>query len=179
MIGRRLRGVSGGRLLWRCRSLGRGRGRPLIAAVALLQAVDADAVDQWGEVSPHWRDLGHRRVPLVAPECVVAVPNTAKVWTFDWPRVSGARVNPGVLCAVQKLKRFDVALDILDRVRDRVERHELDNAFPASPRMVVAGRAATLGRDGLNGRGRVGRPADACRVGGSSLAARKTEWRAG
>ena len=86
------------------------------------RAVDADAVDQWVAVSPHWRELIRRRLPHVAPDRVVAVPNHADAWTLDRPKVPGARFNLGLLCAVPKLKRLDVALDVLEQVRARDER---------------------------------------------------------
>ena len=86
------------------------------------RAVHADAVDQWVAVSPYCRDLVRRRLPHVAPERVVAVPNYADAWTFDRPKVPGARFHLGLLGAVPKRKRLDIALDILEQVRVRDER---------------------------------------------------------
>ena len=50
------------------------------------------------------------------------MPNHADAWTFDRPKVPGARFNLGLLCAVPKRKRLDVALDVLEQVRARDER---------------------------------------------------------
>ena len=85
-------------------------------------AVDWAAVDQLVAVSPAWRRSLCERLDGVRPARVVAVPNPVDALAFDRTKTAGARFHLGLVGAVPKLKRLDLALDVLAEVRRRDER---------------------------------------------------------
>ena len=85
-------------------------------------AVDWAAVDQLVAVSPAWRRSLCERLDGVRPARVVAVPNPVDALAFDRAKTAGARFHLGLVGAVPKRKRLDLALDVLAGVRRRDER---------------------------------------------------------
>ena len=82
----------------------------------------ADAVDQIVTVSPAYRDVVRKRLTAVPAHRVVAIPNYADSAVFVRPKLPGAHLHLGLIGAIPKLKRLDLALDVLTAVRRRDDR---------------------------------------------------------
>ena len=85
-------------------------------------AVDMQAVDQVITVSPVYQEIVRRELPNVGAERVVKIPNFADASIFDRRKIVGSHLHLGIIGAVPKLKRLDLALDILEEVRQHDER---------------------------------------------------------
>lgn len=85
-------------------------------------AVDMQAVDQVITVSPAYQEIVRRELPNVPAERVVKIPNYADASIFDHSKLVGSHLHLGMIGAVPKLKRLDLALDILEEVRQHDER---------------------------------------------------------
>ena len=103
-------------------------------------AVDWRAVDRLVAVSPAYADILRTKLPAAR---VVAVPNCVDETALDRAKTPGARFHLGLLGAVPKRKRLDLALDLVTDVRRRDERFRL---FVKS-RMPWEGSARVTGLD--------------------------------
>ena len=88
-------------------------------------SVNMQAVDQLVTVSPDYQAIVRRQLPSLAPEKVVTIPNSADASVFDRCKLAGSHLHIGMVGAVPKLKRLDLALDILEEVRRHDERFRL------------------------------------------------------
>ena len=82
----------------------------------------ADAVDQLVTVSPAYRDVVRERLTAMPAHRVVAIPNHADSAVFTRPKLPGAHLHLGLIGALPKLKRLDLALDVVAAVRRRDDR---------------------------------------------------------
>ena len=85
-------------------------------------AVEMRAVDQLVTVSPVYQEIVRRELPSMPAERVVKIPNFADATAFEPSKVVGSHLHLGMIGAVPKLKRLDLALDILHEVRRHDER---------------------------------------------------------
>ena len=85
-------------------------------------AVDWRAVDRLVAVSPAYADILRARL---AAARVVAIPNAVDATALDQAKTPGARLHLGLLGAVPRRKRLDLALDLVTEVRRRDERYRL------------------------------------------------------
>ena len=88
-------------------------------------SVDMQSVDQLVTVSPDYQEIVRRQLPNLAAEKVVKIPNSADASVFDRSKLAGSHLHLGMVGAVPKLKRLDLALDILEEVRKHDERFRL------------------------------------------------------
>ena len=89
------------------------------------RAVDWSAVDQLVAVSPWYRDLLSSELPGVRAPRVVALPNYVDPLAFDRQKAPDSRFNLGMLGAVPKRKRPDLAFDLLAELRRHDSRYRL------------------------------------------------------
>ena len=89
------------------------------------RAVDWTAVDQLVAVSPAYRDLLRGELPGVRAARVVAIPNYVDPLALEREKTPGARFHLGLLGAVPKRKRLDLAFDLLAELRRRDPRYRL------------------------------------------------------
>jgi glycosyltransferase involved in cell wall biosynthesis len=83
-----------------------------------------DAVDAVVFAGPHFRDETVERLAW-PPERTVHVPNPVDMARFDVPKEPDARFTLGLLGWHRRLKRLDLALDLLERLREREPRFRL------------------------------------------------------
>lgn len=88
----------------------------------LPYAVEADAVDQLITVCPNYQQVVRNELPDLPADRVVTIPNYADSSTFERSKIAGSHLHLGMVGAVPKLKRLDVALDILAEVRRHDDR---------------------------------------------------------
>jgi glycosyltransferase involved in cell wall biosynthesis len=86
--------------------------------------VDIEAVDQVVCVSPHYAAATVAATGWPS-EKVVSIPNPVDVDALDRPKLPGARFHLGLIGIVPMLKRPDLALDVLSRLRRHDERFTL------------------------------------------------------
>lgn len=86
--------------------------------------VDIDAVDQVVCVSPHYVEATVAATGWPR-EKVVCISNPVDVDALDRPKLPGARFHLGLIGIVPKLKRPDLALDVLSHLRRHDERFTL------------------------------------------------------
>ena len=96
--------------------------RVLDRPLAAVTIVDMRRVDRLVAVSPAYADILRARL---AAARVVAIPNAVDATALDQAKTPGARFNLGLLGAVPKRKRLDLALDLVTEVRRRDERYRL------------------------------------------------------
>ena len=85
-------------------------------------AVNMQAVDQLVTVSPEYQGIVRRELPNLPAERVVTIPNFADASVFDCNKIAGSRFHLGMIGAIPKLKRLDLAVDVLEEVRQHDER---------------------------------------------------------
>jgi glycosyltransferase involved in cell wall biosynthesis len=86
--------------------------------------VDMDTVDAMVFVSGHVRDQAQRRFGW-DNQTLTVVPNFVDTVAFDRPKLPGARFTLGILGFLPRLKRLDLALDVLERLRAQDQRYRL------------------------------------------------------
>ena len=86
--------------------------------------LDIEAVDAVIFVSPHMRQEAMDRYRWPADKCLV-IPNAIDVDVFDGAKTADARFTLGLLTWYRRLKRLDLALDILEGLRRTDERYRL------------------------------------------------------
>ena len=84
--------------------------------------VQADAIDQLITVCPNYQQIVRKELTDLPAERIVTIPNYADCSTFQRDKIAGAHLHIGLVGAVPKLKRLDLALDILQGVRRHDER---------------------------------------------------------
>ncbi|MDE0040048.1 MAG: hypothetical protein OXU77_21200 [Gammaproteobacteria bacterium] len=89
---------------------------------ALPYAVELDAVDQLITVCPKYQQVVREELAGLPTERVVMIPNYADASTFERGKLPGAHLHMGMIGMIPKLKRLDLALDILEEVRRRDDR---------------------------------------------------------
>lgn len=87
-------------------------------------AVDIDAIDQVVCVSPHYVRLTLDRTSWPV-EKITCIPNYVDCDVFDRPKLPGAVHHLGFVGIVPSRKRFDLALDVVERLRERDRRYQL------------------------------------------------------
>ena len=80
------------------------------------------AVDQVIAVSPLYQEIIRRELPNVPADRVVKIPNFADASIFDRSKIAGSHLHLGMIGGVPKLKRLDLALDILEEARRHDDR---------------------------------------------------------
>lgn len=88
----------------------------------LPYAVELDAVDQLITVSPKYQQVVRKELAGLPPDRVVTIPNYVDASTFERSKLAGSHLHLGMVGMVPKLKRLDLALDILEEVRRRDDR---------------------------------------------------------
>ena len=88
-------------------------------------AVEFDAVDQFITVSPKYQQVVRKELSELPADRVVKIPNYADASTFERGKLAGAHLHLGMVGMTPKLKRLDVALDILEEVRRHDDRFAL------------------------------------------------------
>ena len=86
------------------------------------QAVKLDAVDQLITVSPKYQQVVRKELTGLSADRVVTIPNYVEASTFERSKLAGAHLHLGMVGMVPKLKRLDLALDILEEVRSHDDR---------------------------------------------------------
>ena len=88
----------------------------------LPYAVELDAVDQLITVSPKYQQVVRKELAGLPPDRVVTIPNYVDASRFERSKLAGAHLHLGMVGMVPKLKRLDLALDILEEVRRHDDR---------------------------------------------------------
>ncbi|HEY7735554.1 MAG TPA: glycosyltransferase [Candidatus Limnocylindrales bacterium] len=86
--------------------------------------IQPDAIDCLVCVSPHYRDVAIEQLGS-DPARVTVVPNAVDDLQLDRPKDPDARFHLGVIGITPTPKRFDLALDVLERLRARDPRYRL------------------------------------------------------
>ncbi|MDE0658218.1 MAG: hypothetical protein OXI79_01065 [Gammaproteobacteria bacterium] len=89
---------------------------------SLPYAVELDAVDQLITVCPKYQQVVREELAGLPAERVVTIPNYADASTFERGKLAGAHLHLGMIGMIPKLKRLDLALDILEEVRRHDDR---------------------------------------------------------
>jgi glycosyltransferase involved in cell wall biosynthesis len=87
--------------------------------------IRADAIARLVCVGPHYRDVAIDRLRL-DPARVTVIPNGVDELQLDRPKGADARFHLGVIGITPAAKRFDLALDVLERLRALDPRYRLD-----------------------------------------------------
>lgn len=92
-----------------------------------------DAVSKIIFVGPHIEKEAHRRLGIPPPKTCV-IPNLLDVKRFDQPKYPGAFFNLGMVGTAPLRKRMDLAVDLLQALKEKDERYTLHikGAHPAS-----------------------------------------------
>ena len=89
---------------------------------SLPYAVELDAVDQLITVCPKYQQVVREELAGLPAERIVTIPNCADASTFERGKLAGAHLHLGMIGMIPKLKRLDLALDILEEVRRHDDR---------------------------------------------------------
>lgn len=89
-----------------------------------VDLVDVAGLDQVICVSPHYAALTLARTGWPASK-VTTIPNYVDCDWFDRPKLPGAEYHLGFVGMVPSRKRLDLALDVVERLRERDPRYQL------------------------------------------------------